>query len=204
MEQYIHYFAVVQKLCLDNGNVDKLKFLDEAHFVSHQLTNCHVLGLVNHCVWLKQNTLNSTNATLTVLTSVTGNPVVIDYTEQTNNQWSFTDFVLKCCLDGDLVQGDYLVLDNAAVHHGEDSLELLENILSYFGIQLIFLPAYSPELNLCELVFNVVKKHVRYHRNGFSPLLDEVLVAVASVTPKMMVSFYMHCIFPRVILPDLM
>jgi len=55
-------------------------------------------------------------------------------------------------------------------HHGVDILHI---VLEFFGVHLIFLPAYSPELNPCELVFNVVKAHVRNYRDGFSPLLTK-------------------------------
>ncbi|HRP37904.1 MAG TPA: transposase [Candidatus Dojkabacteria bacterium] len=188
---------------IQTREISKLKFLDEAHFVSHQLTNCKVLGLVNKRVWLKQNTLNQASGTLTILTSVVGDPVVLTYSEATTNQWAFLDFVLSCCLNGDLMNGDYLIVDNAAIHHGSDSHELLELILEFFGVQLIYLPAYSPELNPCELVFNVVKKHIRYHRDRFSPIFEEVLKAVATITESMMKAFYYHCIFPKVVLPDM-
>jgi len=65
---------------------------------------------------------------------------------------TFVDFVLNCCLDGALVAGDYLILDNAPVHHGEESAAFLMDILEYFSVKLVYLPAYSPELNPCELV----------------------------------------------------
>lgn len=44
--------------------------------------------------------------------------------------------------------GDFLVVDNAAVHGGFEDLTW---ILDYFQVSLMYLPAYS--LNPCELVF---------------------------------------------------
>jgi len=99
MERYLHYVFEVK-----NVDISKLKFLDESHFVSRQLTNRKVLGMVNSRVWLKQQTLNTKNGTLTLLTSLVGEPVTFHYTTENNTQFTFIDFVLQCCLDGDLQQ----------------------------------------------------------------------------------------------------
>jgi hypothetical protein len=53
LEQYLRYISAVQKL-----DIMRLRFIDEAHFVSKDLTNGKVLGLVNQYVWLKQSTLH--------------------------------------------------------------------------------------------------------------------------------------------------
>jgi len=115
LQHYLHYISAVQQM-----DFHKLHFLDEAHFVSKNLTNGKVVGLVNQRVWVKQNTLHSKNGTLTILTSLVGDPVVCSYTTDNNSQHAFLDFVVDCCLNGDLNSGDYLVLDNAPVHsnHG--------------------------------------------------------------------------------------
>lgn len=53
LERYLHYMTAIQQV-----NPARLRFLDEAHFVSKQLTNRKVLGLVKDRVWVKQSTLN--------------------------------------------------------------------------------------------------------------------------------------------------
>jgi transposase len=50
-----------------------------------------------------------------------------------------------------------LIVDNAAVHYGTDINEIVIFALESVGAKLIFLPAYSPELNPCELCFAIVK-----------------------------------------------
>jgi hypothetical protein len=40
------------------------------------------------------------------------------------------------------VRGDYLVLDNARVHHAEEAGALLKIILDIAGVRLLYLPAY--------------------------------------------------------------
>ena len=51
----------------------------------------------------------------------------------------------------------FLVLDNASIHKGAAVAEALAEI----GVEPIYLPPYSPELNPCELVFGHVKGALR-------------------------------------------
>ncbi len=61
-------------------------------------------------------------------------------------------------------QGDerltFLVLDNARIHHGIDA-EIRERWLREHNMILVYLPAYSPELNLIEIVWKQAKYHWR-------------------------------------------
>ena len=52
--------------------------------------------------------------------------------------------------------GDTIVMDNLSCHHYEGG-EVLEDWLHEMGIELIFTPTYSPDLNPVELCFNKVK-----------------------------------------------
>jgi transposase len=72
--------------------------------------------------------------------------------------------------------------------------------LIYIGIDIVFLPAYSPELNPCELVFGFVKNRIR--RSNIESLFDEVLLAFDAVKIEM-INFYKKCIYPDVILPEM-
>ena len=47
-------------------------------------------------------------------------------------------------------------MDNLAVHH-YDGGDVLEEYLADMGVELIFTPVYSPDLNPIELSFNKVK-----------------------------------------------
>jgi len=60
------------------------------------------------------------------------------------------------------MNGDYLVINNASVHGGEESIDIFIDLLEANGIKLIYLPKYSPELNPCELVFNFIKRKIHY------------------------------------------
>ena len=61
--------------------------------------------------------------------------------------------------------GDYFVVDNAAVHNAVETLPIIIHLLKAKGVQLLYLPKYSPELNPCELVFGKIKNYIRDHRN---------------------------------------
>ena len=66
----------------------------------------------------------------------------------------------------------------------------------------IRLPAYSPELNPCELVFAQIKKYIR-KVVSIRTILDKVCEAIASVTVEHLFSYYRHCVLPKQILPEL-
>jgi len=53
-------------------------------------------------------------------------------------------------------------------------MEVLQDILNVFGVHLIFLP-YSPELSPYELVFSVLKSHIRLYRKFGTTLLTTYL-----------------------------
>jgi len=57
-----------------------------------------------------------------------------------------------------------LVMDNARYQH----CQLVQNLASELGIELLFLPSYSPNLNLIERLWKFVKKDAlnsRHHTN---------------------------------------
>ncbi|REF28645.1 transposase [Xenorhabdus cabanillasii] len=61
-------------------------------------------------------------------------------------------------------QGDdrltFVVLDNAPIHHGIEA-EIQKRWLYEHNLFLFYLPAYSPELNLIEIVWKQAKYHWR-------------------------------------------
>jgi len=139
------------------------------------------------------------HGTLIILTKLDErDPIVFDYTEETTSQWTFCDFIIQCCLNEDLIAGDFFIVDNAPVHHGEDSAWFILTVLETFGVTPVFLPKYCPELNPCELVFSIIKNYIRYHHTN-QPLLEEVLKVLAEVDVLDIYKFYQHCIHPKVL-----
>jgi len=197
MIRYIDYIEEIQQIPFH-----RLKFFDESHFIPKKLTARKILGMKSSRVYLKEKTLNELHASMSILTSSCGTPVIFDYRIKSNTQWDFADFVLFLCEEGYLVAGDYLVMDNASIHTAYTSSKVLKDVLEIFQVTLIFLPAYSPELNPCELVFNVIKQYIR-NRDVQDNTLENVYKAVSSITVDHMVSFYRHCIFPKIVLPEI-
>lgn len=95
--------------------------------------------------------------------------------------------------------GEFLVIDNASPHHGADAWTYIEDLLEASNVSIIYLPAYSPELNPCELVFGAVKRHMR-NSNSHDSLFDRLLNGLATVSKDHMVNYYRHCIYPRYVL----
>jgi transposase len=73
--------------------------------------------------------------------------------------------------------------------------------LTSLGIEIVYLPAYSPELNPCELVFGFVKNRIRKLR--IDCLFDEVISSFDAMSIEMMINFYAKCIYPKEVLPEM-
>jgi len=199
MTRYLDYIRSIQQI-----DWDRIHFLDESHIVPRRLHKKRVFGLVNERTYITRNSLHSKTATITILTSVgpTSETILLDYTEQKNDQWSFFNFVHWACIRGSLKPGDFLVSDNAPIHGAENSYVALDILLDLYGVRLIFFPSYSPELNPCELVFNVLKGQIKNKRKEDLPIYQEVLKSLAVINEDMMMKFYRSCIFPKILLPD--
>jgi len=109
--------------------------------------------------------------------------------------------VLYCCKEGYLESGDYLVVDNAPVHSSLESYEVLKLILETFNVNLKKTPVYSPELNACEFVFQLLKSDLRNNR-GEKRIMDEVINSISKITREKVRKEYYKAIYPKFILPD--
>jgi transposase len=67
-----------------------------------------------------------------------------------------------------------VVLDNASIHHAIDS-EVLEHWLREHRMLLFYLPPYSPELNLIEILWKQAKYHWRNFVTWTKETIDEEL-----------------------------
>ena len=112
----------------------------------------------------------------------------------TNDQWDFCVFILNAISSQFLLPGDILVLDNASIHRGKDSIGILKRILDIFQISIWYLPTYSPELNPCELVFGYVKNRLRTKRRRRELDVDLEIAFRLADNREMMRKFYNKCI----------
>lgn len=156
-----------------------------------------MVGPVNERVYLgNHGAITSESYSLTILTTLdpsAPSPVVCDMRSETNTARDFFSFVVFLLDNNHLVHGDFLIVDNCSIHFAEEYREDLLAILDEAGVQLRFLPAYSPELNPCELVFSGVKNHLRHWRGG-GRFWAEIFIALANVTYVNMIAWYKHCI----------
>jgi transposase len=85
-----------------------------------------------------------------------------------NDAAVFCDFVIQNLSCGFLQPGDFLVLDNASIHHFQELTGLDAYLWNYHGIFLQFLPTRSPELNPIELLWKILVQWLKHF-----PLSDD-------------------------------
>lgn len=62
-----------------------------------------------------------------------------------------------------------LVMDNCAIHHVPGVAELCES----YGVKLVYLPPYSPDLNPIEEFFSALKADIRRHGASFRSAIEQ-------------------------------
>ena len=151
-------------------------FVDAAHFVLGMFL-CHLWSRCRLFVRSSSgrqrfNVLGAWNAVTHQFVSVCNTTVV--------NQGTFCELLEKIAALG-LAEPITLVLDNARYQHCAHCIAHAERL----GIELLFLPAYSPNLNLIERIWKFVKKESLYGRhfpsfNHFRSRIENCLAAFDS------------------------
>jgi transposase len=77
---------------------------------------------------------------------------------------------LKEFLIPELKQGQVIILDNASFHKSKESEYLLESV----GCKILFLPAYSPDLNPIEIFWANFKKMVQVNLEKLKTLAKAI------------------------------
>ena len=141
----------------------------------------------------------SPNLTLSALCSLNG----IEYAKVTDgatNTVEFLQFFEECgqSLNATtgfpcLAVGDIIVMDNLSCHHYQGG-ESLEEWLGEIGIELIYTPTYSPDLNPIEESFSKIKSVLTNDlvRGNIDNLKLAVLNATSKVTASDMYGYYHH------------
>jgi len=89
-----------------------------------------------------------------------------------------------------LQEGQIVVMDNLGAHKTDRVRELIEAR----RCELLFLPAYSPELNPIEEAFSKVKAHLRKAAARTREALVEALgEGLLSITPRDAAGWFAHC-----------
>ena len=93
-----------------------------------------------------------------------------------------------------LQAGDTIVVDNCPTHHG-NAARALRQWLAQQGIDIIYMPVYSPDFNPVEFCFNKIKKMVQkpYFREIFKEnIAFGIYEALKEITPGDCKGFYRH------------
>lgn len=87
-------------------------------------------------------------------------------------------------------------MDNASIHSGSEMWDSMLELLEEHSIHLLFLPAYSPELNPCELCFAQLKNWLRNNRaaTGGQSLQELIARAAARITQDNILNYYGRCL----------
>jgi transposase len=86
--------------------------------------------------------------------------------------------------------GDLVILDNLSPHKSELTLELIRQA----GAEVLFLPAYSPDLSPIEKMWSKVKAHLRSaEARTPSALIQAIASALASVTRQDAINWFASC-----------
>jgi transposase len=86
--------------------------------------------------------------------------------------------------------GDVVVMDNLSPHKSEPTLSLLTRV----GAEILFLPAYAPDLNPIENMWSKVKTHLRSTApRTESGLIQAIGSALKSVTHQDTANWFANC-----------
>lgn len=86
--------------------------------------------------------------------------------------------------------GDVVIMDNLSPHKNEQTLALIERA----GASVLFLPAYSPDLNPIEKMWSKVKQSLRSaEARTREALIQAIAAALQSVTSKDAAGWFASC-----------
>ena len=145
---------------LSSTDIEKIRFFDEAGVkvpdVGTRLYGRSPIG--ERCVEVVRKKENP-NTTLNLLVSLNG----VEYynlIDGASNTAQFLNFFEEAAGNANMITlrpalevGNIVVMDNLSVHHFDGS-EILEDFLANMGIELLYTPVYSPDLNPVEMCFN--------------------------------------------------
>jgi transposase len=88
-----------------------------------------------------------------------------------------------------LCAGDLVILDNLSPHKNETTLALIRGA----GAEVLFLPAYSPDLNPIEMMWSKLKNFLRSaEARTEAALLEAIAAALQTITPQDAMNWFAH------------
>jgi len=97
---------------------------------------------------------------------------------------------VRCVLVPTLRPGDVVILDNLSPHKNEPTLSLIRQA----GAQILFLPAYSPDLNPIEKMWSKVKNYLRRaEARTEAALIGAIAAALETITRQDAINWFACC-----------
>lgn len=101
----------------------------------------------------------------------------------------FEAFV-RYALQPTLQPGDVVIMDNLSPHKGTEVLQLIEKA----GAEILFLPAYSPDLNPIEKMWSKIKSDLRSaEARTQQALIDAIGDALGRITRQNAINWFASC-----------
>ena len=158
--------------------VKRLVFLDESG-VNIDMTRLYGRAFGGNRVTDAAPLNTPKNTTILSSIRLDGSAAFTTYAGGTTGE-KFLDY-LKNTLIPTLHPGDIVVMDNLRVHH----IEEVKTVLWNAKISVMYLPAYSPDLNPIEMMWSKVKSILRKMKERtVDGLIAAIEQAIAQVTPE--------------------
>ncbi len=167
--------------------ISKLVFLDESSAKTNMVRLYGRAKAGSRCF---DSAFHGHWKTLTMLSSVRSNGetecVVFD---GATTRLIFETYIEQC-LCPVLSAGDIVIMDNLSAHKSKKTQELIEGK----GAKLLYLPAYSPDLNPIEKMWSKIKAYLRKAKaETVQKLIIAIKDAFESLTPKDIENWFHSC-----------
>jgi len=178
----------------------KVHFLDEASFVSRNLHSNKAVAPAGKKVFTfhgEASLAESYSVTLATFLR-DDNYVVGNMVDDTNSQYDFAEYIIYLLSNDHFEEGDYLILDNAAIHAGTNTFLQIHTLCAAKKVQIKFLPTYSPELNPVELCWAQTKRYIKETRRletgPRKPIWQLIIEGIARISLQNIENYYTKCI----------
>jgi transposase len=86
--------------------------------------------------------------------------------------------------------GDVVIMDNLSPHKSTETLSLIQQL----GAEVLFLPAYSPDLNPIEKMWSKLKEFLRSAETRPRPsLIEAIASALETITAQDVINWFASC-----------
>lgn len=148
-------------------------FTDESKFTSSHKKHIWLFNLINSFKQIPSENFG-VNISYNLILSVIKNEIVYhELYEENNNSEVFTSYFERLIKHLNKKKIDlkniYFYIDNSRIHHSRDFKRF---ILNTKNLKIIYSVRYTPEINLCEYIFSILKQF--FYSNSFNSNLEFV------------------------------